>query len=195
LGRASSGDGALVAVQTAIMPVLQIQGTVSERIATLHTFAATDAQFLIDRVFKIGIFDERPFDRARRTELAFRPGISHSCPWLQISAAQVTVSAHREGMDTFYSGMRQNTVDRTFFTLDTDIGIQLPDHLFRGGLAEQNPSNPPDRETDNSVRASPDEIPSFDRLFQRLIRHRLLHCSSLRIEVENHALSASHQEL
>ncbi len=135
-GRAPSGNGALVAVQTAIVPVLQIQGSVSECIAALHALAAPDAQFLIDRVFKIGIFDISPFYRTRRTELTFCSGIPHSGSRLQIPAAQVAVPAHRVGMDTFYSGMGQHTVDRTFFTLDTDIGIQLPDHLFRGRLTE-----------------------------------------------------------
>jgi hypothetical protein len=64
-------------------------------------------------------------------------------------------------MDTFHGGMRQNTIDRTFFTLNTDIGIKLPDHLFGRRLAEQYSSQSSDCETCHSVETFPDEIPSL----------------------------------
>jgi hypothetical protein len=63
-------------------------------------------------------------------------------------------------MDTFHSRVRQNTIDRTFFTLDTDVGIKLPDHLFGRGLAEKNPGQSSGRKTCDSVEAFPDEITS-----------------------------------
>jgi hypothetical protein len=112
------------------MPCLQVQRTVPERITALYTFAAPDAQFLIDRVLKVGIFNVCPLDRTGGAELAFRSCISGFGTRLEITAAKVTVSAHRIGMDAFHSRVGQNTVDCTFFTLDTDVGIQLPDHFF-----------------------------------------------------------------
>jgi hypothetical protein len=118
------------------MPCLKVQRAVPERIAALHTFAAPDTQLFIDYVFEIGIFYIRPLDSTGWTELAFRSCISRSGAWLKVSAAQIAVSAHRVGMHAFHSRMRQNTVDRTFFTLDTDAGVQLPDHLFRRRFAE-----------------------------------------------------------
>jgi hypothetical protein len=112
------------------MPRLQVQRPVPERIAALHTFAAPDAQFLIDRVFKIGVFDVCSLDRTGGAELAFRSCVSGFGTRLEITAAQVAITAHRIGMDAFHGRMGQNTVDRTFFTLDTYVGIQLPDHFF-----------------------------------------------------------------
>jgi len=119
------------------MPRLQVQRPVTEGVAALNALATSDAQFLIDRVFKIGIFYVCPLDRTRRTELAFRSGVSGFGSRLEITAAQVTVPAHRIGMNAIHSRVGQNTVDRTFFTLDTDAGIQLPDHLFGRRFAEQ----------------------------------------------------------
>jgi len=119
------------------MPHLQVQRPVTEGVAALNALAAPDAQFLIDRVFKIGIFNVCPLDRTGGAELVFRSCVSGFGARLEITAAQVTVSAHRVGMNAFHSRMGQNTVDRTFFTLDTDIWVQLPDHLFGRRFAEQ----------------------------------------------------------
>jgi hypothetical protein len=64
------------------MARLQVQRSVSERVAPLHTFAAPDAQFLIDCVFKIGIFNVCPLDGTGWAELAFRSRVSGFCAWL-----------------------------------------------------------------------------------------------------------------
>jgi hypothetical protein len=112
------------------MPHLQVQRPVPEGIAALHAFAASYAQLFIDGVFKIGIFDKCPLDRTGRTKLTFRSCVSGFGPRLEIAAAQVAIPAHRIRMNAFHGRMGQNTVDRAFFTLDTDVGIYLPDHLF-----------------------------------------------------------------
>jgi hypothetical protein len=114
------------------MPGLKIERAISKRVAALHTFSASDTQLFINGVFKIRIFYICPFDGTGWTELAFCSCISGSGAWLEIPAAEIAVAAHRIGVNAFYGGMRQNTVDCAFFTLDTDIGIQLPNHLFRG---------------------------------------------------------------
>ena len=114
------------------MPGLEIQRSIPERITPFHAFAAPDTQFLIDSVFKVGVLYIGPLDRSGRAELAFRSRISRSGTRLKITAAQVAVSAHRVGMNAFHGRVGQNTVDGTFFTLDTDVGVKLPDHLFGG---------------------------------------------------------------
>jgi hypothetical protein len=119
------------------MPNLKIQRSVSEGVAAFHAFATTDTQFFIDGVFKIGVFDICPLDSPGRTELAFRSGVSGLGIGLEIPAAQVAVAAHRVGMNTFHRRVGQHTIDRAFFTLDTDVGIYLPDHLLGGRLFEQ----------------------------------------------------------
>jgi hypothetical protein len=88
------------------MPRLQVQRPVTEGVAALNTLAASDAQFLIDRVFKIGIFNVCPLEGTGWTKLAFRSGVSRFGARLEITAAQVTVSAHRIGMDTFHGRVR-----------------------------------------------------------------------------------------
>ncbi len=142
------------------MPVLKIEWAVSERTTTFHTFSAADTQIFIHGILKIWIFNERPFYRTRRAELAFRSGISCLGSRLQIPAAQITITAYRKGMNTFYGWMGQNTVCRAFFTLDADIGIQLPDHLFWGRPAEQEPGNSTYSETSKGLQTCPDETPS-----------------------------------
>jgi hypothetical protein len=161
----------LVAIQAAVMPRLQVQRPVPERIAAFHAFAATDAQLLIDGVFKIGILDVRPLDRSRRAELAFRSCVSVLGSGLEITAAQVAIPAHGIGMDTFYSRMGQDTVDRTFFTLDTDVRVQLPDHLFGRRLAGQECCKSSDRQAHERVEAFPHKIPAFDPVLGRPFFH------------------------
>jgi len=68
------------------MPHLQVQRSVTEGVATLYAFAAPNAQFLIDRVFKIGIFNVCPLDRSGGAELAFRSCVSGFGARLEITA-------------------------------------------------------------------------------------------------------------
>jgi len=118
------------------MPHLQVQRPVAERIAAFYTFSAPEAQFLIYYVLKIRIFYECSLYRTGWTKLAFSSGIAVFRSRLQITAAQITIPAHRIGMNALHSRLRQHTMDRTFFALDTDVGIQLPHHLFGRRFAE-----------------------------------------------------------
>ncbi|MFV2034230.1 MAG: hypothetical protein ACC631_03810 [Halocynthiibacter sp.] len=80
-------------------------------------------------------------------------------------------------MDTFDRRIREDTIDRTFFALDTDGGIQLPDHLLGRRLAEQDPGESRDGQTGNCVQAFPDKIPPFYRVFLSVLYHFKLHLS------------------
>jgi len=57
--------------------------------------------------------------------------------------------------------MGENTIDRAFFALDADVGIQLPDHFFGGRLAEQDPGESSNGQAGNCMQALPDKIPPF----------------------------------
>jgi len=120
---ASAGNRTLIAVQAEVMLILQVKRPVPKRCTAFDTCTASDTQFFIDSVFKIGNFNKIPRDCIGRAELAFRPCISVPGPRLKITAAQVTISTHREGMDTLYGRLRENTIDGAFFALDTDVGI------------------------------------------------------------------------
>jgi hypothetical protein len=80
------------------MTSLQIEGTVSERAASLDALAATDAELLIDGVLEIWIFDEGPFDGTTGTELALRSRVSGLGSRLQVAAAKIAVAAHGVGV-------------------------------------------------------------------------------------------------
>jgi hypothetical protein len=153
------------------MPRLQVQRSVSERVAPLNAFAASHAQLLIDGVFEIRIFDVGALDRSRGAELAFRSRVSGFGTGLKIPAAKVAIPAHGIGMDAFHSRVRQNTVDRTFFTLDADVGIQLPDHLLLGRFAEQKSRQSSHSQAHDSVEAFPHKIPALYSVFGSFFIH------------------------
>ena len=75
--------------------------------------------------------------------------------------------------------MGENTIDRTFFALNADVGIQLPDHLFGRGLAEQDPGKASNGQTGSRVQAFPDEISPFYRIFLPLLCHLKLLLSDI----------------
>ena len=58
LGGACGCDGALVAVDTEIVPDLQMQRSVAEGRAPLYAFGTAYAQLLIDDIFKIGLLNK-----------------------------------------------------------------------------------------------------------------------------------------
>jgi hypothetical protein len=74
-------------------------------------------------------------------------------------------------MDAFHSRVRQNTVDGAFFTLDTDVGVQLPNHFLFGRLAEQNSCQSSNSQAHDSVKALPYEIPAFHSVFDSFFIH------------------------
>jgi len=82
-------------------------------------------------------------------------------------------------MDTFHRRLGEDTINRAFFALDTDVGIQLPDHLLRGRLAEQDPGKSSNGQTGSRVQAFPDEISSFYRIFLPLLCHLKLLLSDI----------------
>jgi hypothetical protein len=121
---------------------LEIQGSVSEGPAGLYTFSTPDAEFLIDGILEIRILYKSPFDGAGRAELVLRPRIPGFGAGLEITAAEIAVSAHGIGVRALDGGMRKDAVGCTPLTLDAQARIQLPDHFLLGRPAEK-----PDRQS------------------------------------------------
>jgi hypothetical protein len=74
-------------------------------------------------------------------------------------------------MDTFDRRIREDTIDRAFFALDTNTGIQLPDHLLGRRLTEQDPGKASNGQTGSCVQAFPYKIPPFYRAFLSVLCH------------------------
>jgi hypothetical protein len=68
-------DGALVAIHATIVAHLEKKRPIPKPIATLDAFGATDAKFLVDRVFVIRIFHETSFDSCGWAQTVFRARI------------------------------------------------------------------------------------------------------------------------
>jgi hypothetical protein len=73
--RTGRSNGTLVAIQTEVVPDLQVQRSVPEGGASLDTFGASDTEILIDHILKVGLLDEPPLDGRCGTELIFTPGL------------------------------------------------------------------------------------------------------------------------
>jgi hypothetical protein len=76
-------------------------------------------------------------------------------------------------MDTFHGRVGQYTVDRTFFTLDTDVGINLPDHFFGRRLTGQECGQSSDRQTHDRMKALAEKSSSAQAVFSRIFYHRV----------------------
>src|ERR1019366_1911051 len=72
---ADLGDGALIAIHTAVVPHLQEKRAVAEAITALDTLGAADTQPLVDRVFVIGVFDIGALDCGGGAQAVLRAGV------------------------------------------------------------------------------------------------------------------------
>jgi hypothetical protein len=99
VGRADGGNGALVTVQTAVVPDLHMQGTVSKGGTPFYTLGTADAELLINDIFKIGFLDIPALNGCSWTELTLGTGFPFSIR-LEIGPAKITVSTQVIGMHT-----------------------------------------------------------------------------------------------
>jgi hypothetical protein len=81
------------------MADLQKQRAVAEGGTADNTFAAADAAAFINGKFKIGFFNKPPPNRPGRTQLVFGTRFERFGLRTEIAGAQITISAHREGVD------------------------------------------------------------------------------------------------
>jgi hypothetical protein len=99
IGRTDGCNGALVTVQTAVVPDLHMQGTVTKGGTPFYTLGATDAELLINDIFKIGFLDKPALNGCSWTELILGTGFPFS-PRFEIASAKITVSTQVIGMHT-----------------------------------------------------------------------------------------------
>ena len=98
-GRTDGGNGALVAVQTAVVPDLHMQGTVSKRGTSFYTLGTANAELLINDIFKIGFLDKPALNGSSWTELILGTGFPFS-PRFEIAPAKITIATQVIGMHT-----------------------------------------------------------------------------------------------
>jgi hypothetical protein len=125
----SRRNGALVAVQTAIVTHLEKQRAVTESIAPLDAFAAAVTEFFIDGVLVVGILHKGPLYGSERTELIFGARIQFLRFRLKVAGAEVAVSANSVGMNAFDGGFLQYAVSGAVAALNTYARIDLPDRI------------------------------------------------------------------
>jgi hypothetical protein len=99
VGRTNGGNGALITVQTAVVPDLHMQGTVSKSGTPFNTFGTADAELLIDDIFKIGFLDKPALNGCSGTELILGTGFQFG-PRFEIAPAKIAVSTQIIGMHT-----------------------------------------------------------------------------------------------
>ena len=137
VGGTSAGDGTLVAVDTAVVPDLQMQRAVAEHRAAFYTLCATDAERFINRVFVVRVFDELPLDCTGRAELVFSGGGEFIGLRLEITGAELAISAHVETMDAFHCRLFQHALGRAPATLRAFPRVNLPDRAGGAGASNQ----------------------------------------------------------
>jgi hypothetical protein len=134
LAGTGAGDGALVAVEAAIMADLQEKRAVAEAVAALDTFGATDAKLFVNTILIIRVFDVGALDGGGRAKLVFRR--RGQLVWFrrEKSGAKLAVAAHRVGVDAFDGRLFQHAVGGAVAAVQAFGGIDLP-HPGRAGAA------------------------------------------------------------
>jgi hypothetical protein len=129
IGRAYTGNRALVAVVALVVADLQVEGAVPKGGTPLNTFTASVAKLFIDGIFEEGFLNKLAPDGTCRAELVFGPGGQVHAVGLEVPTTQVAIAAHgigvyaldgRGGLDTFGGAPP---------ALGAFEGIDLPDIL------------------------------------------------------------------
>lgn len=167
--RTNPGNGAFVAIIAQVVPDLQMEGSVPEGGAPLHTFRTTDAEVFIDDVFKIGVFDKFSLYGRCGTELVFGTRFQPGHSWFEIPAAEVAISAQVVCMHAFYSGRIFHAIGGASPALAALEGIDLPYPFFRGGPGCCQGSDTGNRDPQGDSHSLLYEIPSVECLI-------LCHC-------------------
>ena len=87
VGWANFGDGALVAIDAAVVADLEEERAVAETVAAFDALRASDAQVFINLVFVVRVLHECALDGRGGAELVFRAGVEVVGLWLEIAGA------------------------------------------------------------------------------------------------------------
>ena len=111
------------------MSYLQLQRAVAESPAAFDAFAAAYAKWFVDGIFEERVFDEFTADGVRGAELVFGGSIEGLGAGLEISTAEVAVTAHGENMCTLDCRRAHDTFGGTASALNAFARVELPYHL------------------------------------------------------------------
>jgi len=119
----------LVAILTAVVVYLKLEGAITESPASFHAFPATYTELLVNGIFKERVFNEFPFESIGGAELVFGSCVQSLGSGLEITPAKVAVTAHGKGMGAFDSRWAHHAICCTPAALDAFGRIELPYHL------------------------------------------------------------------
>jgi hypothetical protein len=131
IGGTKRCDGALVAIETKVVPDLQVQRAIAKGGAPLYTFGAANTELLVDDVLKIGLLDKPALDGCRRTELILGTRLQFG-PGFKVTSAEITIATKGVGMNTLHGRICLYTFGGTTSALGTFEGIDLPHIIFSG---------------------------------------------------------------
>ncbi len=152
------------------MADLQEQGTVAEGATALHAFTAADTERFVDAVLEIGVLDEGALEGAGGTELVLRTGIQFGGVRREVAATEFAIAAHLVGMDALHRRLAQNAFRSAVAALDTDMRIDLPDHLPLITLENGHAAYAGQADPANDTHAIVQEAAAAD-VFRSILRH------------------------
>jgi len=140
VARTGAGDGALIAMDAAVVTDLQEERAVSKTVAALDTFRAADAQLLVNGVFVVGVFDERAFDGGGGAKLILGGSGERIGFGLEITRSEIAIAAHGVGVNALHRGLFQYAFRGAIAAPHTFLRVNLPDPFLRLGAICQHPA-------------------------------------------------------
>lgn len=161
LGRAGPGDGAIVAVDAAVMAYLEEEGTVAKKDASFDTFRAADAQFFVNGVLVIRVLQGCPFNGSCRAKLVFSAGVQGVWLRIKISGAQLAVAAHFVDLNAFDGGGLKHAFGGAIGARDTLVRIDLPHGFFPACVACDERGDSAKKKQKGAAKAAAQELASI----------------------------------
>jgi hypothetical protein len=127
--------------------------------ASFGTLSASNAQFLIDHVLIVRLFDEFPFYGSSGAELIFGCRGAVGMANLQIAPAKIAIAAHLIGMHAFYCRGILNAMSCTASAPGAFERVDLPDRFIAHGIPECKSPDPSQRQHQPEPHAAPDKLP------------------------------------
>ena len=134
---AGAGDGALVAMDAAVMADLEEERAVAETVAALDALRAADAELLVNCVFVIRVFDKSAFDGGGGTKLILGGSGQRVRLGFKVAGAEIAVAAHRKGVNALHGGLFQDALGGAIAAAHTFLRVNLPDPAFSLAVVRQ----------------------------------------------------------
>jgi hypothetical protein len=109
------------------MDDLKVQGSVPEGGTSLYAFGTPDAKLFVNGILEEWFLDEFPFQGGRRTKHVFGGSGQVRYARLEISPAEIAITAKIECVDAFNGRRTEHTVIRTPAALLAFERVDLPD--------------------------------------------------------------------